>query len=129
MKKIYFLLCTLLGLLSFTSCQPDFVLDVADLPKEITINHNALQETVIAGSEDFLFTHIRDSVNNQVEAYYNDQNYTTTTLDWLTVKSRKNSRSITISGTPNKTEETRVLYIGVRNDENSGEIKIVQTGI
>lgn len=128
MKKFALLLCTVLGLLSFTGCKPEFVLDVADLPKEITFNHNALQETIIAGSENFLFTHIRDSVNNEVVAVYNEKNYTTTTFDWLTVKCSKNSYSINISATPNK-GDSRTLFIGVRTDKNSGEIKVTQTGV
>ena len=59
MKKL-FSIFSLLFVLVTAGCTPDFVLDVADLPKEITINRNILESTIIAGSEEFLFTHISD---------------------------------------------------------------------
>ena len=132
MKKIILFFSSILAVLTFVGCQPSFVLDVAGLPKELTINHNVLPETIIAGNDNFLFTYIRDDNGNKKEAVYHKQDFvgefTNVTLDWLTVKSFKNDNNITIMGTayPNSTVD-RILYIGVRNDKNSGEIKITQT--
>lgn len=131
MKKL-FSIFSLLFVLVTAGCTPDFVLDVADLPKEITINRNILESTIIAGSEEFLFTHISDGEGNMVEARYERNEttntyYTVTTMDWLTVSCKKNAMGITISAAPNKTELDRTLYIGVSSNGETAEIKVTQT--
>ena len=37
MKKIFLLLCSLIAAYSMVSCTPDFVLNVADLPKDVLL--------------------------------------------------------------------------------------------
>lgn len=126
MKKFFSLLCSLVATYSLISCTPDFVLNVADLPKEVTIAANPTQEMIIAGSESFVFTHIRDTASNEVAAQYNTFDYTATVMDWLVVKCNKGGRSIILSASPNNTPYDRTLYVGVSNSKNSGEIKVTQ---
>jgi hypothetical protein len=126
MKKIFLLLCSLIAAYSMVSCTPDFVLNVADLPKDVLLTAYPDQDMIIAGSENFMFTHIRDTANNEVPAQYNSFNYTATAMDWLVVKCNKGSNSIILSASPNNTPFERTLYVGVSNGKNSGEIKVSQ---
>jgi hypothetical protein len=126
MKKIFLLLCSLIAAYSMVSCTPDFVLNVADLPKDVLLTAYPDQDMIIAGSENCMFTHIRDTANNEVPAQYNSFNYTATAMDWMVVKCNKGGNSIILSASPNNTPFERTLYVGVSNGKNSGEIKVSQ---
>jgi len=124
MKKIILFFSSILAVLTFVGCQPSFVLDVAGLPKELTINHNVLPETIIAGNDNFLFTYIRDDNGNKKEAVYHKQDFvgefTNVTLDWLTVKSFKNDNNITIMGTNDSVGDRK--YNKDYDNESLGEM-------
>lgn len=126
MKKILSFVSLLVVIASFIQCTPSFVLDVADLPKELTFNKNAISY-IQTGVETFTVTYVRDVDNNEQTVEYNNKGFANLTYQWLTVQCQKDGNYVTLIAPPNNTGADRTLYIGVTDGKNTAEIKVSQT--